>query len=90
MEIIIFIIILFIIVLIILHAVIKDAIDSSQTAENIRQIGMILSKGQPEDENSEIENILITECPACGEKITAEDNVCPSCGLALRFDKDDN
>jgi YgiT-type zinc finger domain-containing protein len=93
------IILMAIIGLLILYAVIKSAIDGSETAENIRYIRMILSKQYTETddnysnipkENFKIENIPITECPACGEKISSTDKKCPSCGLTLIFEKDDN
>lgn len=83
--------------LFILYAVIKGAIDGSETAENIRQIRIMLRNQYPEyDDNDntpevecDIENIPITECPACGEKVSPSDKRCPFCGLALILDEDD-
>lgn len=92
-------IILYLISLLILYVIIKSAIDNSETAENIRQIRIMLSKQYDEKddsnsnvptENFKIQNIPITECPACGEKVSPTDKICPSCGLTLILDNEDN
>ena len=58
----------------ILYLVIRNAIDGSQTAENIRDIKRILSKqyldannndNHKPKKNYEVLNVPVDECPAC-------------------------
>ena len=80
--------------LVILYHVIRGAIDSSETAGNIREIRNILSELHPLPENEKapekdiINDIAYYEypddqCPSCGRKVSSSDRVCPSCGLTL-------
>lgn len=88
-------IVLFVIVLLILEFVIRSAIDSSETARDIRKIREILSKKYSIPDDSErniteknyyIGDIPIDECPACHSKISPEDRICSSCGILLMIE----
>ncbi len=75
----------------ILYWVIQSAIDGSKTAEEIKQIRMILQKQYGESlkrdkqsyDNYKVMDIPYDACPACGTAVKSEDKVCPSCGLNL-------
>ncbi|EGD46311.1 hypothetical protein Cpap_0924 [Ruminiclostridium papyrosolvens DSM 2782] len=75
----------------ILYLIIQSAIDGSKTAEEIRQIRMILQKqyGEslkqniPSDNNYEAMDVPYDTCPACGATVKLDNNTCPSCGLNL-------
>ena len=93
------IILFWIIGLIVLFMVIKWAIDSSETAENIRQIRKVLSKNFPmvedheeaeekelEESDEKLDELPLDECPACHSKILESDMYCHNCGLKFRND----
>lgn len=77
------------ILFIILYFVIKHAIDNSETAENLQFIrdfleGKTVDKTEQDfDENYDISEIPINQCPACLSKVSPNDRECPSCGLYL-------
>ncbi len=90
---------LFAIGLWIMYAVIKSAIDGSQTAEDIREIRKMLSKQyspieeekiKTPEENNETECTHDDVCPACHSNISPTDKKCPSCGLTFMADDDNN
>ncbi|NLV22324.1 MAG: zinc ribbon domain-containing protein [Syntrophomonadaceae bacterium] len=80
-------IIFWIIGLWILYCVIKSAIDNSETAQNIKILTNMLSKEYSstvcKDENDQEMDISIDRCPACGAKISEQDEACSSCGLKI-------
>lgn len=73
----------------ILYLTIQSAIDGSKTAEEIRQIRMILQKQYveslkqniPSDNNYEDMDVPYDTCPACGATVKLDNNTCPSYGL---------
>lgn len=88
-------IIFWIIGLFLLFLVIKLAIDSSETAENIREIRRLLSSQYSNvnlkekievdvDETLDVEDLKDDECPACHSKIQETYLECKSCGLRLK------
>lgn len=94
-----FCIFLFAIGLWIMYAIIKSAIDGSQTAEDIREIRKMLSKQystieedeiKTPEENNETECTHDDVCPACRSKISPTDRKCPSCGLTFITDDDND
>jgi rRNA maturation endonuclease Nob1 len=78
-----------VVLFIILYFVIKHAIDNSETAENIQFIrdfleGKTVDKIEQDiDENYDIAEIPINQCPACLSEVSPDDKECPSCGLNL-------
>ena len=41
---------------------------------------------ETENNQEEIEEIEIYECPECGHEITVDMTVCPNCGVGLSFE----
>ncbi|KPU46368.1 hypothetical protein OXPF_00100 [Oxobacter pfennigii] len=83
----------------ILFLVIRQAIDGSETAENIREILKILSSKNSETSDIEkydkgedysINETNIDICPACHSHVNPADKKCPSCGLPLIIEEDNN
>ena len=82
----------------IMYIVIKDAIDNSETAVEIREIKKLLEKRDiVKDEelkrgdtkeaiilNKEQDIFTGEKCPACEEPLRVNDKECPSCGLTLQ------
>jgi hypothetical protein len=76
----------------VLYLVIRSAIDSSETAQNLREIKRILSLQSNDSKEMEKENqvgcemldVSFDKCPACYSKVSQKDKECPSCGLALK------
>lgn len=70
------------------YAIIRAAIDGSETAQNIKEIRRILSKANNEtiytpEKEYDLCTIPYNECPACHENISESDQICPHCSIIL-------
>lgn len=79
--------------LIIWYALITTAINSSQLAQDMREIKELLQKQAWMDltaSTPESDADADEQCPACGAGVQSTDEECPSCGLALIVPDDDS
>ncbi|HNX28790.1 MAG TPA: hypothetical protein PKN87_05190 [Syntrophomonadaceae bacterium] len=72
----------------ILYAIIRSAIDASETAQNIREIRDILRKAynvtvSVPEEPYDLSTIPYNRCAACNGKLSDSDHICPHCGIKL-------
>ncbi len=83
----------------IIKAIIRAAIDNSKTSEEIAEIrrllellveknGVVLGDSKEDElKNLEIMDTPFDTCPACGEKLSPDDEACPACGISLPKNK---
>lgn len=85
----------FVISIMILHWIITSAINSSEIANDIKEIKQILKRLEASNDVKNItmqklddqsEGTFNEQCPACGEQVRLTDKICSGCGLTLMID----